>query len=153
MAKVASQANGLCRIMADFGVVTKIVAHLDSTAAIGIVHRRGCDKTRHIKVQHLWIQDTVKRKNISIENHGAIGYPTDMLMKGLKRETLDEHVQFLNGHIRQAKSPTALSIHVVKYRSSMGVDHQVVSSDRQTSKRPMSVKDPNYKILQMGGDT
>ena len=36
-----------------------------------------------------------------------------MFTKGLKKETIDEHVGFTGGQVEQNKSKTALSIHVV----------------------------------------
>ena len=67
LVKAASQAKGLCSLMADFGFETQISVHTDSTAAIGIVHRIGLGKTRHIEVQYLWVQDNVNRKMMKVE--------------------------------------------------------------------------------------
>ena len=36
-----------------------------------------------------------------------------MVTKGLKNETIDEHMRFTGGQVEQNKSKTALSIHVV----------------------------------------
>ena len=41
-----------------------------------------------------------------------------MLTKGLKKETIDEHMRFTGGQVEQKKLKTALSIHVVS-RSKM----------------------------------
>ena len=41
-----------------------------------------------------------------------------MLTKGLKKETIDEHMRFTGGQVEQNKLKTALSIHVVS-RSKM----------------------------------
>ena len=86
LVNAASQAKGLCSLIADFGLETKITVHTDSTAAIGIVHRRGLGKTRHIEVQYLWVQDNVNRKTMSVEKVGTKENPADMFIKGLKRE-------------------------------------------------------------------
>ena len=53
LVKAAAQAKDLCNLMADFGYETKITVHTDSTAAIGIVHRKGLGKTRRIEVQYV----------------------------------------------------------------------------------------------------
>ena len=36
-----------------------------------------------------------------------------MSTKGLKNETIDEHMRFTGGQVEQSKSKTALSIHVI----------------------------------------
>ena len=105
-------------MIADFGLDTKISVHTDSTAAIGIVHRRGLGKTRHIEVQYLWVQDNVNRKTMSVEKVGTKENPADMFTKGLKKETIEEHMRFTGGQVQQNKSKSALSIHVVS-RSKM----------------------------------
>ena len=42
--KAASQAAGLVSMLCDFGFNTSATVHTDSTAAIGITHRRGLEK-------------------------------------------------------------------------------------------------------------
>ena len=81
LVKAASQAKGLCSLMADFGLETKTSVHTNSTAAIWIVHRRGLGKTRHIEVQYLWVQDNVNRKTMSVEKVGTKEDPADMFTK------------------------------------------------------------------------
>ena len=85
LVKAAAQAKGLCSLLADFGFESQISVHTDSIAAIGIVHRRGLGKTRHIEVQYLWVQDNVNRKAMKVEKIGTKENPADMLIKGLKR--------------------------------------------------------------------
>ena len=64
----ATQAKGLISMMADFG--EKVVA------AIGIAHRRGLGKTRHIEVQHLWVQHGVKEGKLTVKKVGTNNNPT-----------------------------------------------------------------------------
>ena len=113
LVKAAAQAKGLCSLLADFGFESQISVHTDSIAAIGIVHRRGLGKTRHIEVQYLWVQDNVNRKTMKVEKIGTKENPADMLTKGLKRETIDEHIRFSGGQLVANRSKTALSIHAV----------------------------------------
>ena len=56
LVKTAAQAKGLASLLMDYGMSTTVTVHTDSTAAIGIVHRRGLGKTKHIETQYLWIQ-------------------------------------------------------------------------------------------------
>ena len=137
MVKAASQAKGLCSLIADFGLKAEIAVHTDSTAAIGIVHRRGFGKTRHIEVQYLWIQENVTRKGISVSKICTTVNPADMLTKGLKRETIEEQLRFTSGQVQQGKSKTALSIHAV-------------SSSSSSKSKMMKVMTAN--LLQRGGD-
>ena len=46
------------------------------TAALGIAYKRGLGgKTRHVKVQYLWIQDAVENKELEIGKVGTLENP------------------------------------------------------------------------------
>ena len=58
----AAQALGMKSFAADIGVKLEIDLLIDAKAAMGIINRQGLGKVRHIEVQDLWIQGTVKNK-------------------------------------------------------------------------------------------
>ena len=84
-----------------------------STAAVGMVYRKGVGKVRNIEVQYPWIQDEVYKKKMAVHKIGARENLADMLTKGLRRELLDEHVAFVNGHIRGKGDQSALTLNAV----------------------------------------
>ena len=110
LVKVATQAKGISSLLQDFGMTTDITIHTDSTAALGIVHRKGLGKTRHIVVQWLWIQENVHDKSMSVRKVGTQENPPDMSTEGQTREKLNEHVQFVGGHIYEKRDRSALAI-------------------------------------------
>ena len=57
--KVCGETIGLVQLAADWGLDMKGKIHVDSSAAIGVAHRRGNGKLRHVKVGSLWIQELV----------------------------------------------------------------------------------------------
>ena len=63
MSKCAQQTASLISVARDFGIELSAAVHSDATAALRIAHRRGLGgKTRHVKVQYLWIQAAVESK-------------------------------------------------------------------------------------------
>ena len=50
---------------------------------------------------------------ISVHKVGTRENPADMLTKGLRRELLNEHVAFVNGHIRGKRDRSALRLNSV----------------------------------------
>ena len=73
------------------------VVHSDAAAALGIAYRRGLGgKTRHVKVQYLWIQDAVENKEPEIGKVGTLENPADMLTKFLANDALSKHAQRLS---------------------------------------------------------
>ena len=63
MTKAASQVLGTISMLKDFGIITQGQVRSDATAAIGIVHREGLGRTRHIRVQYLWMQEKIAENN------------------------------------------------------------------------------------------
>lgn len=61
------------------GLKLKIRVWTDSAAAKGIGHREGVGKVRHLEVRHLWLQDYIRRGEVSLhktkgtENKSDIG--------------------------------------------------------------------------------
>ena len=89
--KVCGETIGLVQLAADWGLDMKGKIHVDSSAAIGIAHRRGNGKLRHVKVGSLWIQELVEEEEILMckvpgaENIAAI------LTKRVGASLLDKH--------------------------------------------------------------
>ena len=97
MSKCAQQSESLISIAWDFGIELSAVVHSDAFAALGIAYRRGLrGKTRHVKVQYLWIQDAVEKKELEIEKVWTLENPADMLTKFPTRDALSKHAQRLS---------------------------------------------------------
>ena len=56
LVKGAAHTKGLMSMMADCGIIATGTVCTDATAAIGMAHRQGLGKTRHVEVQYMWIQ-------------------------------------------------------------------------------------------------
>ena len=93
LVKGASQAVGIMSMMMDYGIKAEGIVHTDATAAIGIAHRVGLGRTRHINVQYLWIQEKVQEKQLTIKKIGTNDNPADLLTKFLKQELIEKHLK------------------------------------------------------------
>ena len=74
LVKGAAEALGVKSMLEDFGTREQIDVNIctDASAAVGIVHRRGMGRIRHIEVAQLWLQGCVhdgKIKITEIETH------------------------------------------------------------------------------------
>ncbi len=58
--KTCTEVLGVTQMAQDWGMEMEGRIYVDSSAAIGIVHRRGNGKMRHVKVGTLWIQEKVE---------------------------------------------------------------------------------------------
>ena len=59
LVKTAAQAKGLYSLIKDYNLDTTVTVHTDSTAVMGIVHRKGFGTTTHIEAQYPWFQGNV----------------------------------------------------------------------------------------------
>ena len=55
--KTSTEVIGLLQMAKDWGLDLSGDIYVDSTAALGVVSRRGCGRMRHVRVGSLWIQE------------------------------------------------------------------------------------------------
>ncbi len=64
--KGAAEGMGMQNIAKDLSIYYDIHLYTDSSAAMGMVARKGMGKARHIEVSELWIQDAVRNKVLTV---------------------------------------------------------------------------------------
>ena len=93
LTKLATQTVGLISMAADFGLNLRGRIKSDSTAAIAIASRNGLGgKSRHIKVQYLWIQEALKDEDINLETILTTKNTADVRTKFLTSEIFWTHI-------------------------------------------------------------
>ena len=107
--KGASVGRGMSNMLCDLGMDRKKVrVKTDSSAAVGIAHRLGAGKDRHIEVNQLWVQEKVITGVIEIVKVDWKKTLADALTKAVGMEELKVHVEGLNLEIRKARHHLAL---------------------------------------------
>ena len=96
LTKAAAQALGLMSILNDFGIKVNSRLFTDSTAAIGIVHREGLGRTRHIRVQYLWLQEKVNNGTVEVEKVKGETNRADVLTKFKDGNALKQQLDWTN---------------------------------------------------------
>ena len=86
----ADHGLGLQSLLRDMGVRVQVEVLVDSNAAIGIVGRIGLGKLRHIDVQDLWLQETVRKGKIRIARVAGECNDADLGTKPLHREAIEK---------------------------------------------------------------
>ena len=88
----AAELLGLRSVFQDFGMDIFLHMLSDATAAIGIVGREGLGKVRHLATADLWIQQRVRRKEITMAKWPGEKNPADLCTKGLSPEATSRHL-------------------------------------------------------------
>ena len=65
--KGGAELRGMQSLAPDLGACLGARLNVDAKATIGIVHRWGLGKLRHVEVGNLWIQNAVKEKRIQVD--------------------------------------------------------------------------------------
>ena len=107
MLKGATQSKGLMSMMADFGESVEATVCSDASAAIGIAHRQGLGKTRHIEVRYLWIQQEIKEGKVNVKKVGTDSNPADLLTKALNRDKIAGHMRMMGYRLDSSRASTA----------------------------------------------
>ena len=113
LTKCAAQTVGMISIARDFGILLNGLVTTDSTAAMGIVHREGLGRTRHIQCQYLWLQEKTKDKSIIMEKVSTKENPADLMTKHLCVDTKNEHMARLKMVATSGKAGIGLTINSV----------------------------------------
>ena len=113
--KGAAQTKGTMSYLKDWDLHIEGLVRTDASAAIGIVHRQGLGKTRHIDVQYLWIQSEIQDKKLTVTKVGTSENPADLLTKFLKAETVEKHIKYMYLEVTDKRAKSALKIQNINF--------------------------------------
>ncbi len=129
LVKGASQSLGLLALASDMGHDLQATIHSDSSAAIGITQRKGLGKLRHIRVQMLWVQDGLKRREFSLTKVDGAENVSDVLTKNVDASTLNKHLASMHYMVmagRAMGAPTLAMMHgiIMQVECELTIDKQ-----------------------------
>lgn len=141
VSKEARQTVSIISIAANFDINLTGNVHSDSTAALGIAYRRGLGgKTRHVRVQYLWLQDKVAEKLLTINKVDGTRNPTELLTEYLPSELLDRDtfslgVRFYNNAKMRMHSNNLNCMQALAARARAFSKHGAIASDLEKQLR------------------
>ena len=104
LTKAACLGIGAISLCKDFHIVLKLIVYTDSSAAKGIVARRGLGKLRHLDVQVLWLQERVQRKHLQVKKVWGKENPGDLSTKYLDKNTILTLLNIIDVHFMSGRS-------------------------------------------------
>ena len=81
--KGATEGLGIRALLEDFGFAGQVALRSDASAAIGIVHRLGLGKVRHLATADLWVQQRARLGDITLAKCPGKDNPSDAQTKHL----------------------------------------------------------------------
>ena len=76
----------------DLGRQMDAMMLVDSSAAFGVMSRKGCGKL-HMHIGHLWIQEAAENKDLVFEKVGTQDNPADLCTKNLSKQDVDKRME------------------------------------------------------------
>ncbi len=89
--KGAAEGIGMKNIAKDLSIYYDIHLYTDSSAAMGMVARKGMGKVRHVEVSELWIQDAVRNNVLTVNKVKGEDNPADILTKYIEQGKIHQH--------------------------------------------------------------
>ena len=108
--KMSCELIGMMQIAKDWGVVTAGSVHVDSSAALGVVKRKGSGKLRHIRVGQLWIQEKAEEGELTYTKVSGKKNPGDLMTKHLPRTTAESLTERIGLRIYSGRAATSLGL-------------------------------------------
>ena len=116
--KGSSEALGLATMTRDFGQDMSVQVHVDATAAMGIVERRGISRVRHIEVDNLWIQELEARRMLPVEKVPGGENPADLMTKNVNIELAQKHMKTMGIRFEEGRTKAAAKLHHMEEKGS-----------------------------------
>ena len=108
--KMSTELIGMMSMFLDWDRNLGARVFADSNAALGVVHRKGAGKLRHIRVQMLWVQDAREKGQIDDMKIGGVNNPGDLMTKYLSKNTMISQLTALSMELREGRAAAGLAI-------------------------------------------
>ena len=108
--KMSTELIGTLQLLEDWGIRREARVYVDSTAAMGIVHRRGNGKLRHVRVGLLWIQERVEAGELHVTKILGTENPADAMTKHLPGKKIIGLMEKISQEGRVGRSEMSLRI-------------------------------------------
>ena len=93
--KGATEGLGIQALLGDFGHLVNIQILSDATAAIGIVKRLGLGRVRHLAVGDPWVQQRLRRGDLTISKWPGEQNPADLMTRHKSRPAIDAFMEYM----------------------------------------------------------
>ena len=93
--KEAAEGLGMVAMAEDVGQQYTVRMHADASAALGVIHRKGIGKYRHLHTGSLQIQEQQLRFTVTFAKVKGSNKPPDLFAKYLSTECIDGYCELI----------------------------------------------------------
>ena len=110
LVKMSTEIVGIMNLLQEWGIKPGARIFADSSAALGVVHRKGSGKLRHIRVNMLWVQDKRASGELDYQKVDGSENPGDLMTKHLGSGLMRNHVESLSLEVRGGRAKESLTV-------------------------------------------
>ena len=110
LVKTTTETIGIAQLASGLGKELDAEVFVDSSAALGVVARKGCGKLRHIRVGQLWVQQLAEEEEVSYRKICGQNILADLLTKHLTRIRIDYLLDLLNVRDAEGRAQEGLDV-------------------------------------------
>ena len=103
-------AIGITQMASGLGRNMEVEVFVDSSAALGVVARKGCGKLRHVRVGQLWIQQLAEDEEVTYRKILGDNNPADLFTKHLTRVRLDHLLDLISIRDEMGRAKESLEV-------------------------------------------
>ena len=143
--KAAMEGIGMISMAASFGDKCTVRMHVDASAALGVIQRKGIGKISHLHTGALWLQEQQVKNVFSFKKINGTASPADWFTKHLSREAMDKYSVMLGAEKIEGRSDKAAQLHHLQ-RKVRQLRAQVRHKDNKISEGDM----PDIEVDMVG---
>ena len=110
LVRASTEALGFAQMCAEFRIPMRCQIFVDSSAALGVVGRRGVGRVRHLKLGQLWVQEVAQRGELVYHKVGGDSNVADLMTKHLKSERVRNLTQQIGCSFRTGSARVRLQL-------------------------------------------
>ena len=110
MVKMSTEILGLLQLCDDWGCKFKGRVCVDSSAALGVVKRKGNGKLRHIKVGMLWVQEKRETGELKYNKVRGTENPADLMTKNLAGAVVQKYMKAMGFTKEEGRAEKSLEL-------------------------------------------
>ena len=130
--KASAETIGMAQMAEGLGCQLEAEVFVDSSAALGVVGRKGSGKLRHIRVGQLWVQQTAEDEVLAYKKIDGKRNPADCCTKNVNQTILDAALDWIELEIREGRAQESLEANRMEEMSVAAMPRQALNSGEDT---------------------
>ena len=110
LVKCSCETIGLLQLAADWGLDLEGEVLVDSSAALGVVARKGAGKLRHVRVGQLWVQEKSENGELTYSKVRGTENPADLMTKAVTVAETNKYMKMASQEPREGRADRSLQL-------------------------------------------